>query len=771
MKPVNIQFLVFGTALLFVVSGCRKADEEAPVSIIPKPVEIEYDGKTLEISKGVAVVSLDTALDFSHSFLVSRMENLPQAEFLRQNKKAPVKIRLKLDDQLEQTGGYTMKIDRNITITGKSREGVWYGIQSLLQIFHQAPVTEDGFKIPRLTITDYPRFGYRGMHLDVSRHFFQVSFIKKYLDLIALHKMNVFHWHLTDDQGWRIEIKKYPKLTETGAWRVDHEDLHWNRRPDQTEKDSATYGGFYTQEQIREVVAYASERGITVIPEIEMPGHSAAAIASYPEYSCRGKQTTVPSGGRSEVNILCAGKDETFAFLEDVLTEVMELFPSKYIHIGGDEAWKREWEKCPFCQKRIKDEGLADVQELQSYFVRRIDRFLSSKGRTLIGWDEILEGGLAENATVMSWRGEAGGIKAAQMGHDVIMTPVSHCYFDYYQTTDRDLGPEAFNGYISLEKVYGYEPVPAGLSPEEARHILGAQGNVWTEYMPTEAIVEYRVLPRMTALSEVLWSPRESRDHNDFMKRLEAFLNWMTTLNYHFYIPAPQGVFKEMIFLDSTRVQLQSPWPFSEIHYTLDGSDPALQSKVFDRPFPVVRDKTVLKASLFLQNGQRGPVRTVIYRKVQPVPPYEVDQTGMKQGLLCHYYEIAVNSVGEIKKHTPKRSGPVMQIDLPEGHRKEVFAAEFIGYLQVPVTAVYSFSLTSDDGSRFCLGENLVINHDGPHGPSAAYGQIALQKGYYPIYIGYFDSGGGNSLKLEFKTDSGEWSDIPPGYFFHEAQD
>lgn len=771
MKYVHVQLLVPIVAFLFALTGCQPSDrDEAGVSIVPKPVSIEYDNRSLEIDDGVKVVSTDAALDFSRIWLIGQMKDLPQADFLRENRKASVVIRLKLDDQIEHPEGYTLKIDRHITITGKDREGVLHGIQSLLQIFLQTPVTKKGFEIPRLDITDYPRFGYRGMHLDVSRHFFHVDFIKKYIDLIAMHKMNVFHWHLTDDQGWRIEIKKYPKLTETGAWRVDHEDLPWGQRPDQAPGDSVMYGGYYTQDQIREVVAYASERGIMVIPEIEMPGHSAATIAAYPEFSCRGHQTTVPSGGRADVNILCAGKDETFTFLEDVLTEVMELFPSKYIHIGGDEAWKHEWENCPLCQSRIKAEGLADEHELQSYFIQRIDHFLASKGRTLIGWDEILEGGLAGNATVMSWRGEAGGIKAAQMKHDVIMTPVDDCYFDYYQSADRELEPLAFNGYISLEKVYGYEPVPAKLSPEEAKHVLGAQGNVWTEYMPTEAIVEYRVLPRMTALSEVLWSPKETRDQNDFMKRLESFLNWMTIRNYHFHIPAPQGVFKEMIFLDSTKVQLESPWPFAKIHYTLDGSEPTLQSRSYKQPFSV-RDKTVLKASLFLESGQHGPVKTVNYRKALPIPPYEIDQATLKQGLSYNYYEVAISSVGAIKKHTPQKTGVMAQVGLPAGHRPEVFAVEFIGYLNIPRTAVYTFGLTSDDGSRFYLGESLVIDHDGPHGPSTAYGQIGLQKGFYPIYVGYFDGGGGNSLKLEFRAGDGKWRDIPAGNLFYKEQD
>ncbi len=658
------------------------------------------------------------------------------------------------------------KLGKQISISGKTKNGVINGIQSLLQILLEADETSGGLEIPQLTINDHPRFKYRGMHLDVSRYFFDVDFIKKYIDLLVMHKMNTFHWHLTDDQGWRIEIKKYPKLTEVGAWRVDHEDLPWNERPDQKKDEKATYGGYYTQDQVREVVAYAADRGITIIPEIEMPGHSAATIAAYPEYSCRGKQTTVPSGGRTEINILCAGKDETFTFLQDVLTEVMDLFPSKYIHIGGDEAFKREWEKCPLCQKRINEEGLANEHELQSYFIQRIDHFLTSKGRALLGWDEILEGGLAENATVMSWRGEAGGIKAAQMSHDVVMTPTGYCYFDYYQSTDTDLEPLAFNGYISLSKVYNYEPVPAELTADEANYVLGAQGNAWSEYMPTGKMVEYRVLPRMTALSEVLWSPKEARDEADFLTRLEPFLSWLKLKDYTYHIPSPGGILPEMIFIDSARVELTSPWPFGSVLYTLDGSEPTSDSPLFTEAFSVSGD-AVVKAGLFLPDGEHGLIKTARFNKVEPMEPSPVDTTTLKQGLAYRYYEAPISTVEAIKKLSPKSSGVMEQVGLPQEHRLEVFAADLTGYFYAPETKVYTFALTSDDGSRFYLADQLVVDHDGYHGPSTAYGQIALSKGFYPIHIGYFDGGGGNSLKLQLTGVDGSLQDVPAIQLFY----
>lgn len=765
----KVKIRTFVLALLMGCAGCKSDSGETQVNIIPAPVSIQYEGKSLVIDNGVSITSRDTVLYSACSWLAGEMQKLPEAQLLRPERNADVEIRLSLDDQLEQPEGYILQIGRKITVSGKTKEGVLHGLQSLLQILYQTPSSEGAVRLPRLTVTDYPRFPYRGMLLDVSRHFFGVDFVKKYIDLIAMHKMNVFHWHLTDDQGWRIEIRKYPELTAVGAWRADHEDLPWGARPDQWPNDTARYGGFYTQDQIREVVSYAAERGITVIPEIEMPGHSAAAIASYPELSCRGEKIPVPSGGAVQNNILCAGKEQTFTFIEDVLTEVMELFPSKYIHIGGDEAQKKEWENCPLCQKRIKDEDLADEGELQSYFIGRVDSFLTARGRTLIGWDEILEGGLAENATVMSWRGEAGGVKAARMKHDVVMTPVDYCYFDYYQSDDKDLEPLAFNGQVTLEKVYASEPVPGELGPQEARHILGAQGNLWTEFVTTGSLAEFRVLPRMSALSEVVWSPRESRNYDDFMKRLGTFLEWLTGKNYNFFIPAPQGILEEMIFIDSSQAEMKNPWPFAMIRYTLDGSVPNVNSAIYEKPFPV-RDKTVLKASLFLKNGQQGPVKTARFRQVEPIPPYAVDSTRLRPGLRFNYYEVAVSSVGAIKKYSPRQKGVLGQVSLPPGRRQEVFAVEFIGYLNVPQSDVYSFALTSDDGSCFYLGENLVINHDGFHGPSTAWGQVALQKGFYPVYVGYFDGGGGNSLKLEVKTHVGEWKQIPPQYFFHEPE-
>ncbi|MBK8491871.1 MAG: family 20 glycosylhydrolase [Saprospirales bacterium] len=419
------------------------------------------------------------------------------------------------DSSIVNPEGYRLQIrPEKVVVYYREPAGAFYAKQTLQQLKNT-----DG-SLPCLDIEDAPRFPYRGMHLDVARHFFPVEFIKEYIDLLAMHKMNYFHWHLTEDQGWRIEIKKYPRLQEVSAWRKETLVGHYSDQPHQF--DGQLYGGYYTQEEIREVVQYARERFVTIIPEIEMPGHAQALLAAYPELSCHGQPVEVATEWGVFENVLCP-TEETFTFMENVLLEVMDLFPGPYIHIGGDECPKIQWKESAFCQELMKKEGLKDENELQSYFIRRIDRFLTEHGRKLVGWDEILEGGLSPNATVLSWRGMQGGIDAAQGGHDVIMAPTSHCYFDYYQSKHPN-EPLAIGGYLPLEKVYAFEPVPETLSQEEAMHILGAQGNVWTEYIPTTEQVEYMAFPRALALAEVLWSPLSKRDFLSFQNRLAQYL-------------------------------------------------------------------------------------------------------------------------------------------------------------------------------------------------------------------------------------------------------
>jgi len=521
--------------LALVFAGCT-APERYP--IIPNP---EY----LERRSGELVLDQATRITLSNPTNPELRElaelwvtplraasGLPLPVSLEPHKEDPpgsIAIRLTPESGSESAESYRLVVSKHgAMLSASTPAGLFHGLQTLRQLLPpqleeegRAPTTASAVRwaIPAVEIRDAPRFPYRGLLVDVARHYYPPAFIKTVIDLLALYKLNTLHLHLTDDQGWRLEIKKYPRLTEIGAWR---KETIVGQHFDPYVGDSTPHGGFYTQDQIRDLVAYAAARQITILPEIEMPGHAQAALAAYPKLSCTGGPFEVSTKWGTHENIYCPS-ERTFAFLEDVLVEVMQLFPSRYIHIGGDEVPKKQWEESPVAQEVIRREGLADEEGLQSYFIRRIERFLIAHQRKLIGWDEILEGGLAPEATVMSWRGDAGGIEAVRQGHDVIMTPANRTYFDYYQG-DATVEPLAIGGFLPIDSVYAFEPVPLELTAEQARHVLGAQGNVWTEYIATPDHLEYMLLPRMLALSEVLWSPKEARSWRGFVARLPAHL-------------------------------------------------------------------------------------------------------------------------------------------------------------------------------------------------------------------------------------------------------
>ncbi|MGE5106337.1 MAG: family 20 glycosylhydrolase [Sphingobacteriales bacterium] len=486
--------------------------------IIPQPVETAVQKGKFILSPATVIVMSDELQEPSVDFLNSYLKTYYSFSLktAKQAKANFIKLGVKVFIRQPDKDGYDMTVaPKSIDISGDTYNGTFYAIQSLIQLL---PLQKTKIlNVPCCTITDYPRFKYRGLHLDESRHFFGIDYVKKYIDYIALHKMNYFHWHLTDDQGWRIEIKKYPKLTEVGAWR---DGTIIGRFPG-TGNDGIRYGGYYTQDQIKEVVKYAADRYITVIPEIEMPGHSLAALAAYPDLGTnpnQGYSVAQTWGINGAFNNVLNPSDFTFNFLQDVLDEVMALFPSNYIHIGGDECDKQWWRQSEFCQQLMRKKGLKDEHELQSYFIQRIEKYVNSKGRKIIGWDEILEGGLAPNASVMSWRGEEGGIAAAKQNHDVVMTPGTPVYFDHTQSEYED--SVTIGGYNPIEKVYAYEPIPPVLNEQQAKHILGAQANMWTEYMGNTKKVEYMLFPRLSALSEVLWSPKEKRNWRNFEIKL-----------------------------------------------------------------------------------------------------------------------------------------------------------------------------------------------------------------------------------------------------------
>lgn len=590
----TLQKTIFSLLASLLLVGCAdKPKIEADYTVIPLPQEItKSDGELFTLNSSTKIV-------YPNGNDVQKQT----AEFLSEYIKLSTGLSLKVTDQestdnviilkadykSEKAESYNLTVNgKQIVINGSDEAGTFYGVQTLRKSM-PADATQNTVVFPAVEIKDYPRFQYRGQHLDVSRHFFPAEFIKKYIDILALHNINRFHWHITDDQGWRIEIKKHPELTKIGSQR---EETVIGRNSG--EFDGKPYGGFYTQEEIKDIVAYAQKKFITIIPEVDLPGHMLAALATYPNLGCTGGPYKVWGEWGVADDVLCAGNDSIYTFLEDVYSEVIELFPSKYIHIGGDECPKTRWKTCPKCQAKIKAEGLkADAHhsaedKLQSYVISRIEKFLNDKGRQIIGWDEILEGGLAPNAAVMSWRGMEGGIEAAKQKHEVIMTPNSHLYFDAYQTRDIQDEPLAIGGYTPIEKVYAFEPVPSQLSADEQKYIIGTQANLWAEYIDNTDQVEYMVLPRMAALAEVQWTEPAKKDFNTFLPRLNRMLKLYDRLGYNY---------AKHIFNISSKIEPSADKKVitvtlatadnAPIYYTLDGTTPTDKSTKYTQPIEI----------------------------------------------------------------------------------------------------------------------------------------------------------------------------------------
>jgi hexosaminidase len=532
--------------------------------------------------------------------------------------------------------------------------------------------------------------------------------------------------------------------------------------------DGVRYCGFYTQDQIRDVVAYAKARYVTIVPEIELPGHSKAALAAYPELGCTPGPFEVRTTWGVDEDIYCPS-EATFAFLEDVLSEVIGLFPGTYIHIGGDEAPKTRWKESVVAQEVIRREGLRNEEELQSWFIRRIERFLLSHGRRLIGWDEILEGGLAPQATVMSWRGTSGGIEAARQGHDVIMTPTSHLYFDYYQG-DPTFEPLAIGGLVPLDRVYAFEPVPDSLTPEQARHILGAQGNVWTEYLKTPSAVEYMTWPRALALAEMVWSSREARNWESFAARLPLALRSLDRLNVAYRPPHVEGLEGDRLTLeDRVTIRLRTLLPDAEIRYTTDGSDPTPESLPYRGAFtvPVTESGVRVTARAFTASGRASPPRAATFTRTAYREAERLPEGGLVAGLRYEYYEDTVRSVAAIDSLRPVRVGTANAVSRRGDERPERYAIRFTGWLKVPDDALYEFALSSDDGSNLSFGERVVVDNDGFHGVEEKTGMIALRAGLHPVTVRFFQAGGGVGLTLRYRADSGVWQPVPAEWLVH----
>ena len=621
-------------ALTGLIAACQTEERVADYQVIPLPQQIALSTNApFVLNEGMNILYPEgnEAMKKNAEYLASYIKKATGKQLLvvaGTEGEGAILLQMKL--RIDNPEGYELEVtDKGITITASSETGIFYGIQTLrksIPVAHGATIS-----LPAVKIMDMPRFKYRGVHLDVARHFFSVEEVKSFIDMMALHNMNQLHWHLTEDQGWRLEIKKYPKLTSIGSKRsetvIGKNTGKYNGTP---------HEGFYTQEEAKEVVAYAAERYINVIPEIDLPGHMQAALAAYPHLGCTGGPYEVWKKWGISDNVLCAGNDSTQIFIEDVLKEVINIFPSQYIHIGGDECPKTQWAKCPKCQAQIRKLGLksdkhhSKEERLQSFVINNSENFLNKIGRQIIGWDEILEGGLAPNATVMSWRGEKGGIEAAKQKHDVIMTPNTYLYFDYYQTKDTKNEPLAIGGYLPVQTVYNYEPMPASLTAEEQGRILGVQANHWTEYMPTYAQVEYMALPRWAALAEVQWSYAK-KDYNNFLGRLPRLMNIYDSEGYNYakhlfdveaeLTPnAKEGVLEvKLSTLDE-----------APIHYTLDGTEPTAEAAVYGGVLKIKEDG-VLQAVAIRPAGNSRIVSEKIALSLSSLKPIVANQPVNKQ--------------------------------------------------------------------------------------------------------------------------------------------
>lgn len=773
-----------GAALCILASCSEGPTKQMPynqgINVIPVPVSLTQNEGVFKVGKNMAFQASTPEAKTVAEFFASKLNLATGYQVTVGDKEVSNGISLIIDESLDVNNeGYTLDVTANgATVKAKTPQGLFYGMQTFMQLLPaevESPVVVSGiaWTAPCVSVKDEPRFGYRGFMLDPCRHFIPVENVKKQIDVLSLFKINRMHWHLTDDQGWRIEIKKYPKLTEVGAKRIEGEGTE--------------YGGFYTQEEIKEVVKYAADRFVTVIPELELPGHEMAAIAGYPELSCKGEQSTPRIIWGVEDIVMCAGKEETFKFLEDVIDEIAPLFPSEYFHIGGDECPKISWKQCPLCQKRIKEEGLkgdkqhSAEERLQSYFVQRMEKYLADKhGKKIIGWDEILEGGLAPSATVMSWRGEAGGIAAANMDHDVIMTPGSGgMYLDQYQG-DSKIEPVTIGGYATIEKVYSYNPIPDTLvATGKAQHILGVQCNNWSEYMYNTDLMEYRMYPRALAVAEIGWSPLTRKDYKDFERKLDNALVRLDAHNINYYIPQPEqpnGSTNLVAFTDKASLAFKTTRPVKVV-YTIDGTEPTAESTVYSAPIEFT-ESGVLKIRSVLPSGKMSKTRTITVEKQALAPAKEVAKTtpGLEMqvtdGMFLESSKLA--DVKEWKKLAIKDLRQLTnQVPAPESMRGvKQYAAIATGYVNIPEDGVYYIS---SDNEEVWIDGKLLINNGGEVKRFSRHDtSVALAAGLHEIkvvFLGHIIGGwpsnwNDGSVKLR-KEGAEKFTRITPEMLVH----
>ena len=765
MNRVSLIFIFF-IACFFQYSGAsgqgHAIAERYP--IIPFPTHLQQL-KGEFIINHATTIKYDRLLSNEAAYLQNLLQNATGHRLgFTDSKLSSNIIILLLTDTITNSEGYSINIQPGkMILSAKLPAGMFRAIETVHQLLplsaESKPAINHNVSIPAVEINDAPLYDWRGMHLDVSRHFFSIAYLKKFIDVMALYKMNKFHIHLTDDQGWRIEIKKYPKLTEEGAWRTfnnqDSDCIRMSKdNPDMAidtehiiHPDGKTlYGGFYTQEQMKGLVAYAALRHIDIIPELDMPGHMMAAIHSYPFLSCDGGS----QWGALFSTPICPCNESTFEFAENVYKEIFQIFPSEYVHLGADEVDRKEWAKSPACKDFMIKEGLKNVDELQSYFVKRMEKFFNANGKKLIGWDEILEGGVSKTAYVMYWRSWVPNapVKAAKNGNYVIMTPGNPLYFDGI--------PDA----NSIKSVYNFNVVPKGLTDEEAKFILGAQANIWTEHIPSENRADFMYMPRMTALAEKLWS--NTNDYNGYLLRLQQQYKRLDAMHVHYRLPDLTGFSQENVFTDKTILAVKKPFQSLQIHYTTNGSIPEKNSPLLNKPLTIQQPVTI-KLAAFTSNGMRGDIYTLNYKKEKYAVPVKASKK-LKPGLTCNYYKEFFKTSSALNNAKPDSIFTAHDFVVSDSINAPSFGLQYSGFINVPETAIYTFYLTCDDGGILNIADKEVVNNDGLHSAIQKTGQVALQKGLHPLLLNFIEGGGGFTLDLKYSKDNGQPKDIPANW-------
>lgn len=748
------------------------------ISIIPYPREVlKLDGAfsitpftkiIVQERKNKSVEELQWVAQYLHNHLFGRDTSSKKFNTMHSIMMRPQRIVLSVKNYFKEIGteGYKLSVFPDVIIvSGNTPQGVFYGVQTLLQLAKPVKIAgqELYYQVQGVQISDFPKFGWRGMHLDCAKHFFEVDFIKKYIDLLAFHKMNTFHWHLADDYGWRIEIKKYPKLTSVGAWRKDERDLDWYADSSLSKRNNPKrYGGFYTQEEITEVIDYAKKRFVAVVPAIEMPGHIQSAMAAYPQYACSGKKVNVSARACDQLTEPFCPTDSTFRFLEDILTEVFTLFPSSYVHVGGDEINKKYWKSSAYVKNLMLQKGFSSYDEVHGYFMQKIERIVTVNGKKMIVWDEVLSNNLPTSTNIMSRRGDETAISAAKANHFVVISSKSHLSFDALNEADENL---PLHAVTSLETVYNYNPIPKELSFEQSLRIMGVEANVSTQYMQTPEKVEEMVLPRMCALSELGWVSPNNKDFKRFSQNLPKFLTFLKDWDYYGFVSKPKLENSNQIFIDSKELRFQDEKVNNVvIKYTLDGSDPKLNGKKYVSSI-LIENNTVLKAVCATDFGT-SDILEIEFTKQKYIE--STFFTFTNSGLNFSYYEGDFFRFSQIDSSDVVRKGTISQIKIPSYVAKDFWATIFSGYIFIPKDDIYTFYLSTDDAANLYIDNQKIVEQFSMLGQKEKKKLMALKKGFHRIKCSYFENSGTESLSLSWSSDSFKKQTIPPEVFFRE---